>query len=154
MEMPKITPEHKKLDRLVGRWRGEEKLYHSPWEPKGGAATGRVNNRSALDGFIVVQEYEQERNGAATFRGHGVFSYDPDRKGYSMHWFDSMGGPPNEFKGDFEGNVLRLTALAQMGHSRATFDLSREDNYTFKMEVSQDGKQWYTFMEGNYAKER
>ena len=56
MEMLKLTPSHKKLQRIVGNWTGEEKLNPSPWDPKGRTAVGKVNNRSGLDGFIVTQE--------------------------------------------------------------------------------------------------
>ena len=54
MEMPKPTDVHKKLERLAGKWKGEEKMYPSPWDPNGGIAVGRVNNRPALDGFIAA----------------------------------------------------------------------------------------------------
>ena len=154
MDMPKLTDAHKKLELLAGRWKGEEKLSPSPWDPKGGIATGRVNNRPALDGFAVVQDYEQERNGAVSFQGHGIFSYDAYQKNYVLHWLDSMGMPVNEFRGSFEGRVLTLTNKGQMGFNRAVFDLGENDKYKFKMEISQDGKNWYTFMEGSYTREK
>ncbi|MGE5277442.1 MAG: DUF1579 family protein [Acidobacteriota bacterium] len=75
--MPRPGEPHRQLRKLVGSWRGEERLSPSPWDPVGGTAVGRVENRSALDGFAVVQDYEQERNGAVGFRGHRVFSWDP-----------------------------------------------------------------------------
>ena len=154
MEMPKPTDAHKKLERLAGKWKGEEKMYPSPWDPKGGTAVARVNNRPALDGFTVVQDYEQERNGAVTFRGHGVFSYDAMQQCYVLHWWDTMGMPVNEFKGTLEGNILTMTDKKPQGLNRAVFDLRQEGKYNFKMEVSQDGKQWQTFMEGNYLREK
>jgi hypothetical protein len=153
MEMPKPTDAHKKLERLAGRWKGEEKIHPSPWEPKGGMAIARINNRTALDGFSVIQDYEQERNGAVNFRGHGVFTYDPTQQCYIMHWWDTMGMPMSEYKGNFEGNVLTLSSKNPQGLSRAVFDLHKEGKYTFKMEGSQDGKLWHTFMEGNYNRE-
>ena len=153
MDMPKVTDAHKKLERLAGKWKGEEKMYPSPWDPKGGTAVGRVNNRPALDGFTVVQDYEQERNGAVTFRGHGVFSYNAMQQCYFLHWWDTMGMPPNEFKGTIEGNILTMTDKNPYGLNRAVFDLQQEGKYNFKMEASQDGKQWQTLMEGNYTKE-
>src|SRR5689334_22163707 len=91
MEMPKPTDAHKKLNWLTGNWAGEEKMFPSPWDPKGGMAKARIHNRSAIDGFNVVQDYEQEHGGAVNFRGHGVFSYDANQKCYVLHWWDSMG---------------------------------------------------------------
>lgn len=152
MEMPKPTEAHRKLEKLAGEWSGEEKLHPSPWDPKGGPATGRAHNRVALDGFAVIHDYEQERGGAITFRGHGVFSYDAGKKEYVMHWWDSMGMPPNEFRGTWQGDVLTVTAPGSQGHSRAVWDLSEKGVYRFQMDVSQDGKQWMTFMEGRYTR--
>jgi superfamily I DNA/RNA helicase len=57
--IPKVTEAHRRLERLVGAWSGEERLYPSPFDPLGGAATGRVRNQLALDGFAVVQDYER-----------------------------------------------------------------------------------------------
>jgi hypothetical protein len=152
MDMPKPTDAHIKLEKLLGNWKGEEKLNPSPWDTKGGPATGKENNRSSLDGFVVIQEYEQIRNGVPTFKGHGVFTYDPYQKCYCMHWFDSMGAPVNEFKGNFENNILTMTHQGKMGHSRAIMDFSKDGVYKFKMDGSQDGKQWVPFMEGSYTK--
>ena len=151
--MPKPTDAHRKLERLLGNWRGEEKIFPTPWDPKGGTAKARAENRGALGGFIVVQEYEQEREGTINFRGHGVFSWDPAHQCYIMTWFDTMGMPPTEFKGNFMDNILTLTNQNPQGQSEAIFDFRQEGKYSFRMEVSQDGKQWVPFMEGNYRKE-
>ena len=153
MEMPKLSDAHRKLERLVGRWSGEEKMFPSPWDPKGGVAAARINNKLALYGFAVVQHYEQERGGVVTFRGHGVFRWDANQNTYMLYWFDSMGFPPNEFRGDFKENILTMIHQGVQGHTRATFDFGKENRYTFRMEVSQDGKQWHTFTEGEYAKQ-
>ena len=153
MEMPKPTDAHRKLERLAGRWSGEERMSPSPWDPKGGTAIGRVNNKVALDGLAVVQEYEQVSGGATTFRGHGVFRWDANEKCYVLHWFDSMGMAPNDFRGDFKGNVLTMTDKNPRGQNRATFDFTQDGKYGFKLEMSQDGKQWMTMMEGQYSKQ-
>jgi hypothetical protein len=152
MEMPKPGEPHRQLQKLVGSWRGEERLSPSPWDPVGGTAVGRVENRSALDGFAVVQDYEQERNGAVGFRGHGVFCWDPQRQCHVLHWFDSMGMPGSEFVGRFEGDVLTVSNTGPQGHSRAVFDLHEPGRYVFRMEMSPDGANWQTFMEGRYSK--
>ena len=125
MEMPKPGDAHKKLDALVGEWGGDEKLHPSPWDPAGGGALARVTNRRVADGFAVVQEYEQSRNGQVTFRGYGVFWFDPARDEYVMHWWDSMGSGANEYRGRFEGNVLRLSSpMSQGGRSRTSWTAS------------------------------
>lgn len=152
MEMPKPTEAHRRLEKLVGLWIGEEKIHPSPFDPVGGTALARVENRRALEGFAVVQDYEQERNGMVAFRGHGVIRWDVPQQCYEMYWFDSVGMAPSVFRGGFEGEALTLTSKNEQGHSRAVFDLGVKDKYVFHMEVSPDGKQWFPFMEGHYAR--
>jgi hypothetical protein len=127
-------------------------MHPSPWDPAGGTALGRVENREALDGFVVVQDYAQERAGRVTFRGHGVFSWDAPRRSYVFHWFDSMGMPPNEYVGQFQGDVLTLSYQGPQGHSRAVFDLTQAGRYAFRMDFSPDGATWQTLMEGSYLR--
>jgi hypothetical protein len=153
MEMPRPGDAHKKLAALVGDWTGDETLHPSPWDPAGGAAQAQVTNRWVADGFAVVQEYEQRRNGKVTFRGHGVFWFDPTRDEYVMHWWDSVGGTAGEFRGRFDGDVLALRCpMPQGGHSRTSWVISGDDAHTFLMEVSPDGESWQPAMEGRYRK--
>src|SRR5271165_1303509 len=123
MEMPKPAEVHRKLARLAGRWIGNEKLSPSPWDPEGGAAIGRCNNQLGADGFVLVHDYEQERSGTASFHGHGVFSYDNVEKCYMLHWWDSMGFGINIFKGQLEGNTLKLLCKLPQGSTRGTWEL-------------------------------
>ncbi len=153
MEMPHPTDAHKRLEQLAGRWAGEERMSPSPFDPNGGTAIGRVDNRVGLDGFVVVQDYEQERGGDVAYRGHGVFAWDSVREEYVLHWFDTMGMPPTELRGNFDGEVLTLTGKTAQGHSRVIFDFTTADRYDCKAEVSPDGRSWQTFMEGSYARQ-
>jgi hypothetical protein len=153
MQMPTLTEPHRRLEALVGRWRGEEQLQPSPWDPVGGMATGVVQNALALDGFAVVQDYAQERGGRVTFRGHGVFRWDPEAQDYALHWFDSMGQDPVLFRGTFEGGVLTLSSRQAHGLTRAAFDLRQRDEYTYRMDVSPDGQNWFPFMSGTYRRQ-
>jgi len=150
MQMTTPTPEHRMLEKLVGDWTGRETMSPAPWDPTGGPALGRVSNRMRLDGLAVVQEYEQERNGGISFRGHGVFHYDMNEKDYVMNWWDSMGMGNQTFRGQFIDDVLSMVAAGPMGHTRCTFDVKEAGRYAFVMEVSQDGSNWMTAMTGDY----
>ncbi len=151
MEMPKPGEAHRKLSELIGEWQGAETLHPSPWDA-GGAATGRTVNRWIVDGFAIHQEYEQVRDGKVTFRGHGVIWYDARRDEYVMHWWDSMGGTVNEYRGSLEGGRLTLSApMPQGGHSRTSWDLA-PDAHDFLMEISPDGSLWQPAMTGRYTK--
>lgn len=151
MEMPKPGAAHQQLAKLAGEWSGDEKLHPSPWDPKGGAAIGKVSNRLALDGFVLVQDYEQRRDGAVNFRGHGVFSIDPAGGAVRLHWWDTMGGTPSGFTGGWQGDELVLACAGPQGNFRCRFAV-RGAEYTFAMEVSPDGKQWFPSMEGSYRR--
>jgi hypothetical protein len=154
MEMPKPTEAHKKLSIFDGLWIGQETIPPCPWDPKGGTAVGRCTNRVAVDDFIVIHDYEQERNGAISFRGHGVYTYDTTAKHYVLTWWDSMGVAPNVFKGDFNGNTLSMLCVDGQGHCRTTSEFRKPGEYFFRMEMSQDGQQWMTMMEGVYTRQK
>jgi hypothetical protein len=153
MDMPHPSSEQQALDLLIGNWLGQEKLYPSPFDPQGGAAIGRVRNYAALDGFAVIQDYEQERNGRVNFRGHGVFRWDVLEKCYLLHWFDSFGQAPVEYRGSLQGRILTLTSLIPGGFGRAIFDFTEPDFYQYRLEVSPDGQNWSVFTEGNYRRQ-
>lgn len=151
MDLPTLGDAHRRLHRLAGQWGGEETVHPAPHDP-GGPATAFLNNRLALDGFTVVQEYEQYREGRPTYSGHGVFWFDGAAHQYAMTWFDSMMGMAFDFRGDFDGDVLRLVnALPLGGFLRATFDIGLPGEYVFVMEFSPDGTTWTPTMEGAYG---
>lgn len=151
--MPQPTQPHKQLERLAGIWKGDERLGPSPWGP-GGPATGRMNARMDLDGFFLIQDYVQEKDGKATYRGHGVLGWDAPRGLYAWFWVDSLGMIPHALSyGTFEGNSLVLRQdTPGMGFSRYTFALEGEAGYRLRIEISNDGHAWTTFLEGDYRR--
>ncbi len=153
MEMSKPKEEHRKLHQLAGTWKSEETMYPSPWDPKGGTATGKTVSRMDLDGFFLISEYVQERCGQVSYRGHGVFGWSDKEKAYTMHWFDSMGSDcATPARGEWSGNTLTFLQKTPMGHARYVYTLEGEGRYRFALEQSQDGKSWSKFMEGKYAR--
>src|SRR2546430_16914410 len=108
--------------------------------PKGGDAIGICNNRLALDGFAVIQEYEQQRDGRTNFRGHDIFRWDSDKNAYLLHWLDSVGGPLSDMRGSFNSNILQLVGQSPNGQSRATLDFNGQLRYTHRMEAPPDGQ--------------
>jgi hypothetical protein len=153
MEMPRPGEAHARLAALVGEWTGPETMHPAPWDPTGGPATGRLVNTSILDGFAVMQQYAQNRGGAESFKGHGVFWYDQAAGEYVMTWWDSVAGGGSHFRGRFEGDRLVLVSeMPQGGLCRSTFDTGRPGHYSFLMEISSDGEQWMTAMEGVYER--
>lgn len=153
MEMPRLTAAHEKLAKFAGSWVGEETMHPSLWAPQGGIAQATVVNRLALGGFVVVQDYEQRQDGAVTFQGHGVLRWDPASSEYVMHWFDSMGMPPNEFRGSAEGDLFTLTSDDPNFRSRGIWDFSETGRYRHRMEAFQQDGTWKLLMEGAYTRQ-
>ncbi len=150
MDNPQVSPAHRQLHSLAGNWVGQEKIYPSPWHPHGAAAVGKVKNKAALDGLAVVQHYEQEMGGTVVFRGHGIFTFDGAADQHMLYWFDSVSQVPSIFRGGFTGNLLTLASQSPQGHVRASWDVTLPEAYSYRMDVSGDGKQWVPLMEAEY----
>ena len=151
-QMPTLSAEHMTLLSLIGVWEGQERMYPSPLVPEGSIARGIVCNARALDGFAVVQDYEQWTGEKVTFRGHGVFRYDSEAAQHELHWHDSLGFAPSRFVGSFRNGVLKLTMLNPQFNMRARWDVSVVNAISYLSEVSPDGHEWTPFMEGSYTR--
>lgn len=152
MEMPSLTDDHRQLAKLAGIWKGDETMYPSQWDPKGGKAEASTRARVALNGFAVVGDYEQMRDGKRTFEGHGIYTFDARQKQVVLHWFDSMGHGREEFRGGWKGDVLTLTSKTPMGHARLIYDCSTAGMMRSSMEMSPDGSNWSKFFDANYKR--
>jgi len=153
MEIPKPTPQHEKLRALVGSWKGDEKMQPSPWDPKGGPSKGFTEARLDLDRMWLIADYRQERDGKVTYRGHGVFGWDPKQSVYTMYWFDSIGTDPGgPARGTWEANTLRFEMATPMGRSRYEYVFQGDGRYTFAIAMSQDGKSWRSWLESTWVR--
>ena len=117
----------------------------------------RDHNEDAISwdferGFALLADYEQERDGAITFTGHGVYTYDPKEDRYSLHWFDCMGSPPELFVGVIDADVLTLAHGGPGMHARMTYDFSTPDTMKGMMGMSQDGTDWEVLFEAVYTR--
>jgi hypothetical protein len=155
MAMPVPNDHHKKLHRLAGSWVGEEKIRESHFSPAG-TAIGRYTCRVDLDGFFVVQDYEQTRDGKISYRGHGIFGWDAHKKTSTWYWVDSLGDVPHApSRGHWKGDTVVFESEAvDRRRGRYTYAFLGDDAYDFKIENSHDnGKTWHTFMEASYRRQ-
>jgi Protein of unknown function (DUF1579) len=154
MEMPRPGPEHERLQAFAGTWKGKETLFPSPWDPAGGEGDALVTARMACDGFFLVTDYEERRGGRVTYRGHGVYGWDPKHARYTMFWFDSMGdgGYSEPVAGTWNGDALVFQHQTPRGHARYTYDRVTPDGYRFRLDSSPDGETWTPFVEGVYRR--
>jgi len=154
MNIPTPGPEHAQLARLAGTWLGEETMHPSSWTPQARQATSKITCDMLLDGFFLVSDYEQYSGDTVTFRGHGVYGWDPHKERFTMHWFDSMGMDPGApALGTLEGNRLEFRNESPMGMHRYVYEFQDDGTYTFHMGVSNDGGEtWQAQMDGKYRK--
>jgi len=152
MDMPKTGPEHARLLAFVGEWEGPEELSPSPWGP-GGAAFGRMSFRPDLDGFAVIQEYIEQKESKIVFRGHGVFTVDPQTKEILWYWFDSYGFPPDApARGHFDGDVLTMTRVTPRGAARYVYKITPTGcEFAIENKFPNDAD-FKLFMKGTYAR--
>jgi hypothetical protein len=153
-EMPRPNEHHEKLHQLAGTWVGEEVLSPSPWGP-GGGAIARIMLRLDIDGFFLIQDYVEEREGATVYRGHGIIGWDEPSQRYGWFWVDSMGTlPAAPSWGHWSGDTLTFehSPLADQ-RSRYTFQLADRQTLLFKIESSRDsGHTYATFLHGRYRR--
>jgi len=151
--MPTPNENHRKLHALAGRWEGPETLAPSPWGP-GGPAVGKMDYRVDLDGFFVVGDYVEEKDGKVVFRGHSVFGWDEQQKNYVWWWLDSMGSIPTApSRGKWEGDTLIFESKGERGESRYVLKFLGEGKYQMLLANKFPGqKEFTTFMEGTYTR--
>ena len=149
--MPSISfnDAHHALHRLAGEWRGRETILPSPWDPAGAVAEAVVRNRVALDGSVVIQEYDQAREGRVVFQGHGVFGVEGT--GVVLRWWDNWSPAPREFRGIVDGESVILVSPDPKGQARATWHLG-DHAYDYALEVSPDGVAWTSYITARYAR--
>jgi hypothetical protein len=149
--MPKIplTDLHRALHGLAGDWAGEERISPSPWDPTGAVAQGTVRNEVALDGLVVIQQYDQAREGRVVFQGHGVFSVNGAEA--VLDWWDNWSATPRQFRGGMAGNALVLVSRDPKGLARATWEIAGTE-YQYHLEVSSDDRAWTRYLDATYRR--
>jgi hypothetical protein len=151
MEMPQPAPEFAFLARLVGRWEGKEQIEPGEFDPEGGPATGRWDLRQ-LDGSFVYGDYEQERGGAVSFRGHVVYGWNAEDDHYTMYWFDTSGIDPGKpATGVRSGSTIDFLLDVAPTASRTTHTVGG-DRFELTVEGSANGTDWALFFHGDYRR--
>jgi len=108
MEQPKPTEQHRRLEKLTGKWIGEEKIQGSP-HTSATNATGSFDIRTDLNGLFALIDYVEKSGAQTLLAGHGVIGWDPKQKHYTLHWFDTFGSPPGApGTGEWENDTLKF----------------------------------------------
>ena len=145
-------PEHVRLAAFAGEWNGEEVVYPSRWVA-GGTATSRVVARMDLNGFYLIQDSVQTREGKDVFAAHGLFTYDRDDRTYKLFWYDSLGyTPPSPASGGWVGNTLTLVRGSLRGNARHVYEIIDDNSYSLKIQFSPDAEGWADVLTGVYRR--
>jgi hypothetical protein len=144
--------EHARLAAFAGEWDGEEMVFPSRWTA-GGPATSRVVARMDLNGFYLIQDGVQMRDGKQVFATHGLFTYDRDDRTYKLFWYDSLGyTPPSPASGGWVGKTLTLVRGSLRGNARHVYEIIDDNSYSLKIQFSPDAEGWADVLTGVYRR--
>src|SRR6201991_4784618 len=119
----------------------------------GGPATSHVVARIDLNGFYLIQDSRQIRDGKETFATHGVFTYDRDDRLYKLFWHDSLGYyPPSPASGGWSGKSLVLVRGSLRGNARHVYEVLDDNSYSMKIQFSPDAEGWADVLTGVYRR--
>ena len=145
-------PEHARLAAFAGEWDGEEVVFPSRWTA-GGSATSHVVARMDLNGFYLIQDSVQKRDGQQIFATHGIFTYDRDDRTYKLFWYDSLGyTPPSPASGGWVGQTLTLVRGSLRGNARHVYEIIDDNSYSLKIQFSPDAEGWADVLTGVYRR--
>ncbi|MET4220531.1 hypothetical protein ACVWWG_002841 [Bradyrhizobium sp. LB7.2] len=145
-------PEHARLAAFAGEWNGEEVVFPSRWT-EGGPATSHVVAHMDLNGFYLIQDSVQMRDGKQVFATHGIFTFDSEDRTYKLFWYDSLGyTPPSPASGGWVGKTLTLVRGSLRGNARHVYEIIDDDSYSLKIQFSPDAEGWADVLTGVYRR--
>ena len=152
--MTSSTPENH-LTRLAGTWTGTETIAASKWGP-GGMALATLSARADLNGRVLIQDYNAERDGKRWLAAHAVFTFDEPSSTYTLFWFDSLGFTPSQpAAGEWDGETLKFLRISPRGQTRHLYTFPNGDEFALRLESSFDGgSTWNLVMEGRYSRNK
>ena len=144
--------EHARLAAFAGEWNGEEVVFPSRWTA-GGPATSHTVARMDLNGFYLIQDSVQMRDGKQIFATHGIFTYDREDRTYKLFWYDSLGyTPPSPASGGWVGKTLTLVRGSLRGNARHVYEIIDDNAYSLKIQFSPDAEGWADVLTGVYRR--
>ena len=107
----------------------------------------------SLDGFALLVDYTEERDGKIVYRGHGIHAWSPSEQCFFAYWFDNIGFPPAApSRGTLDGDRYRYEDAGHTGDRQRMTYARHGDVFEFRIETSKDGTTWSPMHEGRYAR--
>jgi hypothetical protein len=155
MPAPKPGPELKKLDYFVGTWTMDGDLKPGPMGP-GGKMTG-TEHIEWMDGGFFLTSHSNFKSAMGNGTGLAVMGYNADDKVYTYDEYNSVGDAEHS-KGTVDGDTWTWSSDEKMGgqtmKARFTMKILSPTSYSFKYEMSPDGTNWSTVMDGKSTKSK
>jgi uncharacterized protein DUF1579 len=156
-QMPSAPgPEVKKLDYFAGTWTTECTIGQGPWGAGGKFSATHTNEWMSGNFFLQGHsDFKMPPELGGDGKGLAIMGYDTDQNVYTYDTFNSQGRRQSS-KGTVSGDTWTWTSSANYGgqdiQQKMTMKVLSPSSYTVKMEVSMDGKDWMTFMDGKATK--
>lgn len=153
MPIPKPAPELSKLDYFAGDWISDGDMKPGPMGP--GGKISSTDEAHWMEGkfFLVIHSKFGGAMGSGT--GISIMGYDPEHKVYTYNEFNSM-GQAERSTGTVDGDTWTFTSDENFGgqimKGRFTMKIQSPTAYTYKFDISPDGNQWTTVMDGSAKK--
>lgn len=152
---PPPAAELQKLDFMTGHWTA---AGTATMGPPGTPSTkwSQTSDAEWMDGkYFLVEHSDMDFGPMGKGKELAVMGYDSDNKVYTYTAFDSM-GEAEKSTGTVNGDTWVWTSDEHMGgqtmKGRFTMKVLSPTSYTMKFELSQDGTNWTTAMEGTATK--
>jgi len=156
-QMPdKPGPEVKKLDYFAGTWTTEGTVSQGPWG-NGGKFTATDTSEWMTGGFFMVghSDFKMPPEIGGEGKEASYMGYDTNENVYTFDAFNSQ-GRREASKGTLTGDTWTWNSSqvydGQEIRQKMTIKQLSPTSYTMKFEVSVDGTNWMTFMEGKATK--
>jgi hypothetical protein len=153
---PKPGPEVKKLDYFVGSWTVDGTVAQGPWGAGGKFST--TDTTEWMPGSFFIEghsDFKMPPEVGGEGKAISYMGYDTDENVYTYSEFNSQ-GRREVSKGTVSGDTWTWTSTANYGgqeiKQKMTIKILSPASYSLKFEISMDGTNWMTFMEGKATK--
>ena len=153
---PKPGSEVKKLDYFVGTWTTEATIAPGPWGA--GGKFSATDTTEWMSGSFFVEghsDFKMPPEVGGEGKATSFMGYDTDQNVYTFDEFNSQ-GRREVSKGTVSGDTWTWTSTQNYGgqeiKQKMTIKVLTPASYTLKFEISMDGTNWTTFMDGKATK--
>jgi Protein of unknown function (DUF1579) len=156
-QMPaKPGPEVKKLEYFVGTWTTEGTVSQGPWGAGGKFSSTDTTEWMSGNFFVVGHaDFKMPPEIGGEGKETSFMGYDTDENVYTYNAFNSQ-GRREASKGTVSGDTWTWNSSQNYGgqdiKQKMTIKTVSPTSYNMKFEISMDGTNWMTFMEGKATK--